>query len=234
MEYFLHGCQNLESVDVSNFDTSSVTNMRYMFSSLYSLKSLKLSNNFNTENVKDMSGMFYDIQALTSMNLSMFDTSEVNNISYMFSGARKLKYLNISNFIIRNIISFYNIFADCNELQYLDFSKIELITFEKIYEIFPINNENFKICIKDGKNNDYSLYNSFQSIFGNIICSDTCINENNIYIDKVQNKCVQSCDKEFFIYGIGCYKECPELTKIKTNSSHECILYKCNPNYEKI
>ena len=207
MEYFLHGCQNLESVDVSNFDTSSVTNMRYMFSSLYSLKSLKLSNNFNTANVIDMSGMFYDIQALTSMNLSMFYTSEVNNFSYMFSGARKLKYLNISNFKIRNYFyfSYYNIFADCDELQYLEINQIKLDNPEKIYEIFPINNENFKICIKDGKDgkkNDYSLYNSFQSIFGNIICSDTCINENNIYIDKVQNKCVQSCDKELYIYGL--------------------------------
>ena len=89
-----------------------------------------------------------------------------------------------------DIISFYNIFADCNELQYLDFSQIKLKTFEKIYENFPINNEKFKICIKDEKTKDNSLYNSFQSIFGNIICSDTCINENNIYIDKVQNKCV--------------------------------------------
>ena len=227
MEYFLHGCKNLESVDVSNFDTSHVTNMRYMFSSLYSLKSLKLSNHFKTSQVKDMSGMFYDIRVLTSMNLSMFDTSKVENISYMFSGARKLKYLNISNFNIRNIISFYNMFADCDELQYLGIGHIELDIFENIYKYFPINSDHLKICIKDEKIIDYFSFYRFQSIYAKIICSDTCVNENNIYIDKVQNKCVQSCDKKLYIYGIGCYEKCPVFTTIKTNSSHECIPYIC-------
>ena len=76
--------ENLAFFDLSNFDTSNVTNMSYMLAGMNSLTFLDLSN-FNTSKVTDMSGMFDALSSLTSLDLSNFDTSKVTNMRYMFS-----------------------------------------------------------------------------------------------------------------------------------------------------
>ena len=45
-----NGCSSLESIDLSSFNTSNVTDMRWMFDECSSLKSIDLSS-FNTNNV---------------------------------------------------------------------------------------------------------------------------------------------------------------------------------------
>ena len=49
-------CSSLKYIDLSNFDTSKVTNMYMMFSDCSSLKSINLLN-FNTSNVTVMTEM---------------------------------------------------------------------------------------------------------------------------------------------------------------------------------
>ena len=70
-------------VEFKNFDTSSVTNMEYMFSDCSGLTSLDLPN-FNTSSVTDMGGMFSDCSGLTSLDLSNFNTSSVTSMGFMF------------------------------------------------------------------------------------------------------------------------------------------------------
>ena len=52
------GCSKLTSLNVSNFDTSKVTNMGYMFSGCSKLTSLNVSN-FDTSEVTNMGSMFF-------------------------------------------------------------------------------------------------------------------------------------------------------------------------------
>ena len=52
-----YGCQSLNSIDLSKFVTTKVTDMNEMFEKCHKLISLDLSN-FNTRNVKIMSNMF--------------------------------------------------------------------------------------------------------------------------------------------------------------------------------
>ena len=59
-----------------------VTN--YLFYNCYTLTSLNLSN-FNTQNVTNMRYMFYNCKSLTSLDLSNFNTQNVTNMEYMFS-----------------------------------------------------------------------------------------------------------------------------------------------------
>ena len=75
---------NLTSLDLSNFDTSKVTNMQGVFEHMRNLTALNLSN-FNTSKVTDMNSMFHDMFKLTSLDLSNFDTSKVTDMGYMFS-----------------------------------------------------------------------------------------------------------------------------------------------------
>ena len=51
-------CSSLSSLDVSNFDTSNVTDMRSMFRNCRSLTSLDLSNFNTSRSVEYMSDMF--------------------------------------------------------------------------------------------------------------------------------------------------------------------------------
>ena len=90
-------CYRLESVDLSGFDTSNVTTMFGMFNGSNSLKSLDLSN-FNTSNVTDMSCMFACCYALSDIDVSSFDTSKVTDMRWMFSNCQGMKSLDLSSF----------------------------------------------------------------------------------------------------------------------------------------
>ena len=83
-------CSFLESIDLSAFNASNVTNMYRMFSGCSSLESLDLSS-FNTTNVTNMSDMFYDCYSLILIDLSSFNTTKVNDIGCMFYGCSSLK-----------------------------------------------------------------------------------------------------------------------------------------------
>ena len=83
------GCNSLTSLDVSNWDTSNVTDMSLMFDSCHSLTSLDVSN-WDTSNVTDMSLMFENCDKLTSLDVSNWDTSNVTNMSYMFCYCKSL------------------------------------------------------------------------------------------------------------------------------------------------
>ena len=88
---------NIESIDLSNLDTSSVTFMEYMFRGCSALKSIDLSN-CNTSSVKNMRSMFYGCSALNSIDLSSFNTSLVTSIYNMCYGCSALNSLDLSNF----------------------------------------------------------------------------------------------------------------------------------------
>ncbi len=59
--------------------------MGYMFYCCSSLRRLDLSN-FDTSEVTDMMCMFAKCSSLTYLDLSKFDTSGVTGMSWMFSG----------------------------------------------------------------------------------------------------------------------------------------------------
>ena len=75
--------KDLLEIDVSNFDTSKVTDMSRMFYDLRNITSLNLSN-FNTSQVTTMNRMFSGMSNLTSLDLSNFDTSKVTTMYSMF------------------------------------------------------------------------------------------------------------------------------------------------------
>ena len=95
MRSMFYNCVNLSSLDVSSFDTSNVTDMSFMFAggpgNKMSLTEIKGIEKFNTSRVINMSTMFQNCINLSSLDLSSFDTSNVTDMSYMFSGTKNLK-----------------------------------------------------------------------------------------------------------------------------------------------
>jgi len=78
------GSTSYLELDVSDLDTSNVTNMQGVFYYCSSLTSLDLSN-WDTSNVTVTSNMFRSCSSLTSLDLSDWDTSKVSNDAFMFT-----------------------------------------------------------------------------------------------------------------------------------------------------
>ena len=84
LQGLFYGCSSLTSVP--EFDTSQVTDMRYMFEGCASLTSVP---DLDTSNVTNMLSMFSYCASLTS--IPALDTSNVTNPGYMFTGCSSLE-----------------------------------------------------------------------------------------------------------------------------------------------
>ena len=102
-------CQ-VQSLDLSSFDTSNVTDMRSMFCECEA-QSLNLSS-FNTSKVIYMGYMFSRCEA-QSINLSSFDTSKVTDMRSMFWGC-SAQYLDLSSFNISKVTDIRYMFDNCH------------------------------------------------------------------------------------------------------------------------
>lgn len=111
--YSMFASNSLTTLDLSNFDTSRVTNMSAMFASCGQLLNLNLKD-FNTSNVLDMSNMFNGV-GFKNIDVSSFDTSNVTNMMCMFIGT-KLVSLDISNFNTSKVTNMTAMFVNCTDL----------------------------------------------------------------------------------------------------------------------
>lgn len=113
-----HHPDYVEKIDLSEYDTSNIVDMSYMFAHCSSLKELNVSN-FDTRRVVDMYGAFEFCHSLVKLDLSNFNTSNVNNMAYMFYGCLSLQELDLSNFSVKNVIYNLNMFRQCSKLNYI-------------------------------------------------------------------------------------------------------------------
>jgi len=84
--------KSLESIDISNWNTSNVNNMSYMFAYANSLKSINVSN-WDTSNVSSMTKMFYDTRNLTEIDISNWKTGKVETMNQAFALTNSLNTL---------------------------------------------------------------------------------------------------------------------------------------------
>ena len=118
------GMSNLTTLNISNFDTSQVTNMSSMFSGMSNLTALDLSN-FDTSQAMYMGSMFQGMSNITTLDLSNFDTSKVTSMYAMFSGMSNLTTLSISNFYTSKVTYMSSMFLGMSKLTTLDLSNFD-------------------------------------------------------------------------------------------------------------
>ncbi len=134
--WMFSGCENLKSIDgMSNFNTSNVTDMSYMFSLCGQLQNLDLSN-FNTSNVTNMAQMFSNCQTLENLNLSNFATSKVTDMSGMFQACSKLRNLYISSFNTSSVTNMSFMFSSCQLLTSLNVASFNTISVTNMEGMF--------------------------------------------------------------------------------------------------
>ena len=120
-DYMFSFCLSLTNIDLSNFNTQNVTNMKWMFWQCSSLKDINLYN-INTHKVKEMSNMFGGCSSLKNINLSNFNTQEVTDMSCMFLGCSSLINIDLSNFNTQNVTDMSGMFSGCSSLTNIDLS----------------------------------------------------------------------------------------------------------------
>ncbi len=121
MKNMFSSCKSLKSLDVSGFKTDNVTSMSYMFSLCSGLTSLDVSG-FKTDKVTYMSSMFEGCSGLTSLDVSGLKNDKVTNMSYMFSSCYNLTSLDLSDFKTDNVKYMSYMFSFCSGLTSLDVS----------------------------------------------------------------------------------------------------------------
>ena len=135
MTSMFQDCSSLTSLDVTNFNTSVVTTMQNMFIGCGKLTSLELSN-FNTSKVTTMRDMFNGCSNLTSLDLSSFNTSAVTNMQSMFYGCGNLTSLDLSSFNTSKVTRMVGMFNLCGSLTSLDLSSFNTSLVTNMYQMF--------------------------------------------------------------------------------------------------
>ncbi|MEG1172275.1 MucBP domain-containing protein [Carnobacterium sp.] len=105
-ERLFQGLNQLTTINnPSNFDTSNVIDMTYLFWNCSSLTSLDVSS-WDTSNVEKMTGSFLGASALTNLDLSSWDVSKVKAMNSMFGSTSLLSSLNVSTWDTSNVTNF--------------------------------------------------------------------------------------------------------------------------------
>ena len=109
----------LKQINVSNWDTSNVTNMSNTFSHCELLTSIDVSK-WNTSKVTNMEGMFVDCNLLASVDVSKWNTSKVTDMASMFSGCGTLRSIDVSKWNTSNVTDISGMFFGCGSLHSVD------------------------------------------------------------------------------------------------------------------
>ena len=128
---------NIESIDLTGWDTRNITDMSYMFFNDPKLTTIKGLEGFDTSNVTNMSNMFasytnpttndYNPKSLSStghlksLNLSKWNTGKVTNMNFMFGGQTYLTSLgDLRYWDTSNVTNMSGLFYDLENIPALD------------------------------------------------------------------------------------------------------------------
>lgn len=132
----------LVSVDVSNWDTSKVTDFKQAFSLTHNLESIDVSN-WNTSNGVQFFAMFDEGYKISQLDVSKWDMSSAENIDWMFCRCQSITSLDLSAWDTSKVISAHHLFAFCL-LEVLDLTGID---FRQVANINRVFIENMKLSV---------------------------------------------------------------------------------------
>ena len=124
LTYVFQNCKKLETLDMKNWKTDSVSNMAYVFQGCTSLKTVRMDN-INTCSVTSMAYMFAGCTSLESIDLSFLDLSSVQNMEHMFNGCSELKTVDMHGLNTVQLKSLAATFYNCKKLESVDMSGMD-------------------------------------------------------------------------------------------------------------
>ena len=148
LSYSFKNNKKLKTIDLSNFDTSSLKFMYAMFAYAEDLESINLTN-WNPK-LMGINQAFMNCKKLTDLDLSNFDVSGVDDYMQLFYNANSLTNLNISTWKPNKVSNMFSMFYSTN-VKELDLTGFK--TFKEGYNAEGVfNNINSNVIIKTGNN----------------------------------------------------------------------------------
>ncbi|MBR3046070.1 MAG: BspA family leucine-rich repeat surface protein [Oscillospiraceae bacterium] len=133
MEEMFNSCESMETLNVIDWDTRSVTNLSWMFYRCQKLKNIPGIQSWHTDRVTTLEGMFYDC-GITSLMLGpdeynwdeyalgTWKTDSVTNYSMMFYHCFGLRSLSFINFTLKDDADTTDMFFSDSRLVHLNFA----------------------------------------------------------------------------------------------------------------
>ncbi len=134
--------KKLVSIDVSNWDTSKVTDFTQAFSVTHNLERIDVSN-FNTGNGVNFFAMFDEGYKISALDVSKWNMSSAKNIEWMFCRCQSITSFDLSTWDTSNVTSANHLFAFCSA-ELIDLSGIDLTQVTNMYRAFS---ENYKLSV---------------------------------------------------------------------------------------
>ena len=165
---------------LDRINTRNVTNMRGMFEYCSNLKELDLSN-FNTSNVTDMSrmfsGWFHGNGALTAVDASNFDISKVTTMESMFVFTSKLRSIKIGKSLTYSVTNVRDMFGQMTNRGgiTIDISNIHIndnTNTEFMFDLTITNHANSVIYIDSAESRDRILSSNYNR-YSNAMLSES-------------------------------------------------------------
>jgi surface protein len=128
-------CEKVQTLDVSEWKVSNVTNFHMTFQQCWALKELDVSN-WNTGKGTDMGWMFYGCRNLEVIDISQWNVSNVTVMSHMFADCNKVKELKVDNWNVSKLQSLDATFNDCDSLTTINVSQWNTANVREFSQIF--------------------------------------------------------------------------------------------------
>lgn len=117
---------NLKTVEVSDLNTSNVTDMSNYFSKCVSLDGLGVNlplpmgiKYWDTRKVESFDNMFFRCNSLMILDLRHWNTQKVTHMSLMFAECTKLSSLNLEGWDTRSVSVMVGMFTNCKNMSSL-------------------------------------------------------------------------------------------------------------------
>lgn len=126
MNNMFYNCQNLTTLDLSNFDTTKVKTATSMFEWSTRLTEIIFGEKCTFENATSLHAMFNNCQSVKELDVSSFNTANVTNMASMFQTCPKLEKITFGeNFDTSNVTTMGSMFWNCSGLSSLDISHFD-------------------------------------------------------------------------------------------------------------
>lgn len=181
------GMGSIETIDLTDIDTSKVKSFYQFFMSDTNLKEIKGvlktdsatgsmddmfngcnnltsldTTGFNTSKVTSMLRMFYQCHNLASLDLRSFNTQNVTIFQSMFNECKSLKTLNVRSFNTAKATNMYQMFLNCSSLTALDVSSFNTANVTNMSKMFMNCSS---LTTLDLSNFDTSKVNTMEQMF---------------------------------------------------------------------
>ncbi|WP_125590858.1 BspA family leucine-rich repeat surface protein [Companilactobacillus jidongensis] len=163
--------RSLKSLDLSNMDTRKVTSMYSMFNDNEVLASIKFGENFKGDSLTDAEGMFQGCHLLPSLDLSNFKTPLLQYVDEMFWGMSRATNLDVSGLDVSKVSDFSGVFSSVSSLKNIDLTSWDFSSATNFNKMFL--DDKALLNIDYPKNFDTSKVTDFNGMFSDCLSMET-------------------------------------------------------------